>query len=672
MARHTHAEHARPSSATDAERARSSFAIRLGLPLAIVAVVFAAFWPALQAEFVNWDDEGMIVDNYAFRGFSPSHLQWMFTTTDMGPYQPLSWLTLAIDYRLWGLDPFGFHLTNVVLHALTAVALFHLARSLLRIARPATAPASSNLEWAALAAALLFAVHPLRCESVAWVSERRDVLSGLFYVCTVMAYLRAATSAPHARRRWTVVSLTTFVLALLSKATGMTLPVVLLLLDIWPLGRLSHSGPERGRALREKLPFFAVAILFAYIAFRGQAAEPDTLRGLAEHGFVERLAQAGYALCFYPWKMLAPIGLLPMYELPRPLDPREARFLVSALVAVTVTVVVLVRRTRSPAVAIAWLSYGVLLAPVSGLVQAGAQLVADRYSYLPCIPLALLAAGGLLAWIEHRPAQRVYAVQLASGALLLSVILTFQQTRIWRSAESLWSYMLLHVPDSPGVLLNFGTARLQAGARERDPVLRLRIFEECRVLFERGMETAPDPECALNLGLTCVLLAEEDPARSGELLERARACVQRAIELSEARGREDLDLRMHLASVLMKLGRNDEALPMLIDFVRSKPDHVHGRRLVSVALTNAGRPREAIEHLEHALHLEPQNATLWIRLGLTYERVGELIQARNALRRAIEVRVQTLGERAGEDVDVQQAERELRRLDALDSESPPR
>jgi tetratricopeptide (TPR) repeat protein len=668
LARNTHDEHARPRSAPSDAPARVSFAVRFGVPLVIVAIVLAAFWPALQAKFVNWDDEAMIVDNYAFRGLSPSQLEWMFTTTWMGPYQPLSWVTLAIDYLVWGLDPFGFHLTNLALHASTAVALFFLARLLLRIARPASASAQPlDLTWAAFFAAMLFAVHPLRCESVVWIAERRDVLSGFFYVATVTAYLRAARAEPTARVRWLVLSFVLFTLALLSKATGMTLPVVMLLLDAWPLGRLSHSRGERRRALLEKLPFFVIAIVFAYIAILGQASEPNTLREVSKHGIVARVAQAAYALCFYPWKTLVPTTLLPMYQMPHPLDPSEARFVVSALVAVIVTLVVILRRNSRPPAAVAWLAYGVLLAPVSGLVQAGAQLVADRYSYLPCIPFALFAAGGLLFWIQHRPAHRIYAMQLAGGAVLILGILTFQQARIWHNGESLWSYTLKHVPDSHGALLNFGTARLQAGARERDPTQRRRIFEECRLLFESGMKDAPDSACALDLGLTCVLLAEEEPSRSAELLERARACVQGAIERSDARGEASLDLRVHLANILMKLGRNDEALPMLIEFVRATPDHVLGRRLLSVALTNAGRPREAVEHLEHAVRLEPDDVTLWIRLGLTHERIGDLTRARSTLQQGIELRTRSSGERAAEDPDLRQAEQELRRIDPSSS-----
>lgn len=649
-------------------RARDPLAVRLGIPLLIAASVFAAFWPALFAEFVNWDDEGLIVDNFAFRGFSPSHLEWMFTTTHMGPYQPLSWLTWAFDFRVWGLDPFGFHFTNVVLHALTAIAVYSLARELLCIARPGASTSAPSLPWLALFAALFFAIHPLRCESVAWVSERRDVLSGLFYVGTVIAYLRSATSAER-HGRWLAFAFLSFVAALLSKASGITLPFVLLLLDAWPLRRWSKSPEELRRALIEKLPFVAVAIVFAYVAVRGQVAEAGTMRGLDEHGIVERFAQAAYAVCFYPWKSLVPTGLVPLYELPRPLDPREARFVVSALVAAAITAIVLVRARRSPAIAVAWIAFVVLLAPVSGLVQAGTQLVADRYSYLPCVPLALLFASGLAEWIDRKPAQRLYVFQAASGVLLILGILTFQQSRVWSSSQSLWSHTFRHAPQSPDALLNFGMSRLQSAARERDAARRRQALDECRVLFEHGVEIAPVPAMWTDLGLVCVLLAKDDPARRGDLHARATQCVERALGTSRELGLSEVDLRVHLASVLMELGRNDEALAMLTEFVREHPDHLHGRRLVSAALVSADRAREAIPHLEHALQLAPYDATLWIRLGLTNERAGNLAHARAALQRAIDARTAALGERASSDPEFQQAMLELRRID---SSSPPR
>lgn len=605
--------------------------------LFVFVVTVCAFGPAYSAEFVDWDDGANFVTNYAFRGLSGEHLHWMFTTTHMGPYQPLSWLSLAIDYELHGFDPRAFHRTSVLLHALTSVACFELARTLLalvqrRIGASADVANGRATLLAATFAALLFAVHPLRCESVAWVTERRDVLSGLFYLSAVGVYVSAADGPRPARRR--ALALVLFVLGLLSKASGITLPLVLALLDAWPLGRWTRSREERRRALLEKLAFTVPALVFAWIALRGQASESTALRSLAEHGWLERAAQAAYAACFYPWKTLLPAGLLPIYELPSPFVATEARFVACAVLVIAITAAAIALRTRAPGFGVAWLAYGILLAPVSGLAQAGPQLVADRYSYLPCVPLAVLAAGSLLRWSARVPRQALYAAQLGGGAVLLLAILTFQQTRIWRTSESLWTHTLQRSPESPNALQNLGATRLRAAAAASDATARRRLLDSAARLFERGLQVAPNEVFWLNRGLVFVLQSEDEPERAPELLERARESVERGIALAHELGHVDPELSMHLASILMKLGRNDEALPLLEQFVSIEPHHVLGRRLLGTALVTANRPREAIPHFEHALTLEPGDATLWRRLANAHEAAGNREAAARASERA--------------------------------------
>ncbi|MFN0243081.1 MAG: tetratricopeptide repeat protein [Planctomycetota bacterium] len=610
---------------------------RFACALLVFVVTLCAFWPAYSAEFVDWDDGANFITNYAFRGLSSEHLQWMFTTTHMGPYQPLSWLSLAVDYELFGLDPHAFHRTNVLLHALAAVACYQLAHVLLALVRlrsgasevAANGPATL---FAATFAALFFAVHPLRCESVAWVTERRDVLSGLFYLASVGAYVSAAGAQHPGRRR--VLAFVLYVLGLLSKASGMTLPLVLLLLDAWPLGRWTHSPEERRRALLEKLAFALPALVVAWIAVLGQASAGTALRSLAQHGALERAAQAAYAACFYPWKTLLPADLLPIYELPRPFVATEARFLACAFLTIAITIAAIVLRVRAPGFSVAWLAYGVLLAPVSGLAQAGTQLVADRYSYLPCVPLAVLAAAALLQWSVRVPRHALYALQLGGGALLVLAILTFQQTRIWRTSESLWTHTLERSPDSANALQNLGATRLRTAVDATDATERRRLLETAAMLFERGLQVAPDEVFWLNRGLVFVLRSEDEPARAPELLEQARASVERGITLAREHGRVDPVLSMHLASILMKLGRNDEALPLLEQFVSVEPNHVLGRRLLGAALMAANRPRDAIPHFEHALTLEPNDAMLWLRLAKAHETAGNREAADTASKRA--------------------------------------
>ena len=252
---------------------------RLGravLPLALILAVFAAFLPSLGNDFVAWDDDLNFTENPRYRGLSAAHLRWMLTTLHGGHYQPISWITLGLDYVLWGMNPVGYHLTNLVIHAANAVLCYHVIRVLL--ARTSRAR-DADVRLAAAAGALFFAIHPLRVESVAWASERRDVLSGFFFLLAVLGYVRMQDGA---RARWFVLSLVAFLLSLLSKAWGITLPVVLLALDWYPLRRRL-----RGRMLLEKVPYALIALAFGVLAFRARS-----LRSTCSSCSSTRLARA--------------------------------------------------------------------------------------------------------------------------------------------------------------------------------------------------------------------------------------------------------------------------------------------------------------------------------------------------------------------------------------------
>jgi len=220
---------------------RISGRLRYLLPSLVALITFVVFSPALRNGFVNWDDLETLVENENFRGLSLSHLRWMFTTFHLGHYQPLSWLTFSLDYLLWGMNAFGYHLTNILFHSANAVLFYFLTLRLLAVAAPTSK--ITLLKLGAGFSALLFAIHPLRVESVAWATERRDVLSAFFLLLTVLCYLKAASSEMNHKgaRPWMIMSTALYVLSLLAKATGMTLPLVLLLLDVYPLGRLGGA-----------------------------------------------------------------------------------------------------------------------------------------------------------------------------------------------------------------------------------------------------------------------------------------------------------------------------------------------------------------------------------------------------------------------------------------------
>jgi tetratricopeptide (TPR) repeat protein len=390
-----------------------------------------------------WDDNVLLTENPFYRGLSAAHLRWMFTTLEAGHYHPLTWMSFGLDYRLWGMEPRGYHLTNVLLHAVNAVLVFFLIRVLLRRAARAE-PTAADLDAAALVGALFFAIHPLRVESVAWVSERRDLLSGLFYLLALLAYLRAHPPALPPVRAWQAVALTSLALSLLSKAWGMTFPLVLLVLDVYPLRRLGGTGHDRGRVFLEKVPYALLAVAAAVMSAIAQLQVAANLT-LAEYGVSARLAQAAYGLFFYVLKTLAPLHLSPAYVLEPGLDPFRLRYLLAAAGVLVISAAAWAVRRRSPSVLAAWVVYAVVVSPVLGFLQTGPQLVADRYTYLATVPFAALVAASFLAL--YRSDRRWVAVP-ALGVLLVLAVLAHQQTYVWRDTMSLWEHALRLDPDN--------------------------------------------------------------------------------------------------------------------------------------------------------------------------------------------------------------------------------
>jgi protein O-mannosyl-transferase len=458
------------------------------VPIGLGLAVFASFAPALQNDFVNWDDDLNLTDNAAYRGLGPSQLYWMVTTTLGGHFQPLTWLSFALDHAVWGMAPFGYHLTNLALHAANAVLVWLLLQVLLRPGGNDDPASRDQLAGAAAVGAFAFALHPLRVESVAWATERRDVLSGFFWLLALLAYVRAVEGPEVARRRGLRLALGALVLSLAAKAWGMTFPLVLVLLDAYPLRRLARDPRA---VLREKLPFAIVAALGAVLAFAAQRTVPD-MRSLAEHGPTARLAQAAYGLCFYLAKTLAPLGLHPAYLLETDLDPFRPRYLLATAIVGAITLTAIALRKRQPWWLATWATYVVIVAPVLGLAQTGPQLVADRYSYLACLPWTALLAAALTRLQASALRRTAWIAAVAAGLVL--AVLTYHQTTVWRSSRTLWDHVLAIDPqnwvaytnrgwvqEDPNAALADYTAAIQA-----NPHYYLAYFDRGNVCEARG------------------------------------------------------------------------------------------------------------------------------------------------------------------------------------------
>src|SRR5438093_4164284 len=368
------------------------------VPVVIALITCAAFLPTLQNQFVSWDDDKNFLENPHYRGLGWTHLRWMWTT-HLGHYIPLTWMTLGLDYLLWGMHPLGYHLTNLLLHAANAVVFFFVVRRLLTLALPSPSEHGYALAVSSGVAALVFAIHPLRVESVAWVTERRDVLSGLFYLVAILLYLRACERGARGRG-WYWLSVAVFGCALLSKSMVVNLPVVLLILDVYPLRRLGGavgwwSEPAR-RVYVEKIPFVLLAAAASAIALMAQLSK-SAMIPVAHLSALGRLAVSAYGLSFYLWKMVVPLNLSPLYMRPPTVDPEAPPFILSYGLVLAITAIVLALRRRIPGLPAAWVAYIVVLLPVLGIFQSGPQIAADRYTYLAGLGWAILAGAGLLS-----------------------------------------------------------------------------------------------------------------------------------------------------------------------------------------------------------------------------------------------------------------------------------
>lgn len=405
--------------------------------LAVAGLTCLVFLPALGGGFLPWDDESNLVANRAWRGLGPSQLGWMLTSFHKGHWIPVTWLSFAFDHVIWGMDPRGYHLTNVLIHGANAGLVCLLVMRLLEAGRGVEGAA--RLAGGA-AAALAFALHPLRVESVAWVTERRDVLSAFFFLLAALAYLRAVREEPIWRSRWSWLALGAFALSLGSKSMAVSLPVMLVILDAYPLARTS-GGAWRARLI-EKAPFALLSLLAAAIAMIA-VRSGGSASSLADLGVAQRLAISSYSVVFYLWKTLVPLGLSPLYELPLDLDAGSPVYRLSVTVVAAITAAALALRRRWPWLLAAWAAYLVMLLPVVGIAHNGPQIAADRYTYLPCLPWAILF-GGLVSVLWRR------AWSIAVTALVLGCLswLTVGQVRVWHDAETLWTHALATVPSA--------------------------------------------------------------------------------------------------------------------------------------------------------------------------------------------------------------------------------
>ena len=568
---------------------------------ALVAAGAFVYAPVRHHEFVNFDDPQYVRDNAAVAGGLSGHaLSWALTTGHAGNWHPLTWLSHMLDVELFGLDPGRHHLTSAALHVVNTLLLFGL---LLRM--------TGALFRSAFVAAL-FELHPLHVESVAWIAERKDVLSGLFFFLTLWAYL-AYVRRPRARGYALVLVL--FALGLMAKPMLVTRPFVLLLLDVWPLGRAAEPSARR-RLIVEKLPLVGLAIASSVITVLVQQ-HAGAVKGLGVLALDRRLTTAVLAYVTYAAKAVWPSGLAAIYPYPAP--PPAWHVLGASAVLAALSVLALRMAPRHPYLPVGWFWYLGTLVPVLGLVQVGSQPWADRYTYIPAVGLFIVVAWGtanlLARWPHgHRLLAPAAAVVLAGCAMAAR-----KQVEYWRSSVALWEHALEVTAENHRAESNLAHAL----ARERR-------LDEAAAHYVAALRIKPDfAEAHHNLGLVLA-----DQGKVGEAMGHYAEALRLLPEYPEAHN--------NLGVALMGEGRDTEAIRHFSEAVRIDPTVAVSHNNLGVAHAHEGRLDAAAREFAEALRLEPGYAEAQTNLAVAHNGLGAALGDRGKGDEAIDHYVQAL------------------------------
>lgn len=406
----------------------------------IVLLTLLVYLPSTRSGFVNWDDGLYVYDDAAIRVIDLKFVKTIFTQVLVYNWHPLTMFSYALDYYIWGLNPAGYHLINMVFHAMNASLVFFLSLRLIEIKSERTLSALT----AAFVTAILFAIHPLHVESVSWVSERKDVLCGFFYLLGLITYLKFVNSESSKRRLYVTV-MVYFILAILSKPMAVSFPIVLLIIDFYPLERLSK------KAALEKVPFFILSIMGSVLTVWAQKHE-KALLSLEISPFSTRLLTALRSYVFYLYKTILPLNLAPYYPYTYKINLFTFEYLGSLTALISITLFCIMTLRRYKIFSAAWLYFLIVLFPVIGIVQVGAQAAADRYMYLPSLSVFLMI--GILAGNLYEISSKIKKIILISSSVLLAgllIIITISQQAIWKDSISLWNHEIELYPNGSAI-----------------------------------------------------------------------------------------------------------------------------------------------------------------------------------------------------------------------------
>ena len=589
-------------------RAPASGTVRPRIPVWLLAVLLvlvtiALYWSSTRYDFINFDDPRYVTENpHVQGGLNWKGVKWAFCNTEQVAYwAPLMWLSHLLACQLFGLNAWGHHLINVLLHAANTALVFLVFRRMTRAT------------WRSVVVAALFGLHPLRVESVVWVTERKDVLSMLFLMLTLWAYAKYVEAAEVRNSKssmWYGATLAMFVLGLMSKAMLVTVPCVLLLLDYWPLERFKPCCAWR--LVTEKIPFFAFAAVASAVTFMAQ-----------KHGgavaSVEHLplgARSGNALisyCRYLGKLFWPTDLAVFYPYPG-YWPME-QVLLAGVLMVGISALLFVKRRRYPFLLMGWLWFCGTLVPVIGLVQAGEQAMADRFTYVPSLGVLILAIWGVYE-LTKRWRYHVIALSVAgSAAIILCMAFTHQQLRYWQDSETVFRHALEVTEKNYIAHTNLGAALDKKGQ-----------IDEAISQYQEAIRLKPNyADAHNNLGIALNKKGQIDEAISQ---------YQEAIRLKP----NYADAHYGLGAALDKKGQIDEAISQYQEAIRLKPDYADAHYGLGIALDKKGQIDKAISQFQEAIRLKLDYAEAHYNLGTALGMKGQIDEAISQFQEAIRLK----------------------------------
>jgi len=553
----------------------------------LLACIFSVYGQVWAHDFINYDDPVYVTDNPQVRGgLTWTGVSWAFTSFYGANWFPVTWLSHMLDCQLFGVSSGWHHLINVFIHALATLCLFGFLQR------------TTGARWRSAFVAFVFALHPLHVESVAWIAERKDVLSALFWFLTLWAY--AAYVARPSRVRY-VLTLFTFCVGLMAKPMLVTLPLALLALDYWPL--------NRGFLWLEKIPFFTASIVSSVVTYiahkQGGAVASAQLVPLAT-----RIENALVSYVAYVSKTFWPTHLAVFY--PYPTSSLLVPSVLAGIFMIVASMLAVLWRRQRPYVAVGWFWYVVTLLPVIGFIQTGEQARADRYTYIPMVGLTMALVWGIA---ESLQSWRRLRVAIASAVAACCIVLTWVQVQYWKDSFSLYQHAIAVVPDNYIARFNLASALAEQG-REGEAIEQLR--ETVRIRPEYVAARA-------ELGQLLV--------KQGQVDEGVRE-LQTAVKMRP----DDADAHFRLGSVYGSLGRGAAAEQQFAETARLQPDNADAHYNLGLALAEQNKLPQAVDEFNEAVRLKPDDAEAHFNLGIALVQLGQMNQASAQFSEALRLR----------------------------------